>query len=116
MRFMFWSEFADIRRWVGNEPPSNLHARGIIEGKLIEPWNYPITVEYDPNEPAEPVRRVVTKQGLDGTTSKHASTGECGRLAPDGSTTIIDFHGEPMAGDPVSQNLRAIDHRQDPGL
>lgn len=115
MCIMFWPELADIRRWKGDEPPPNLHQRGIIEDRLVEPWNYPIVVEGDPNA-TEPVRKIVSKQGLDGTTPKERPTGEGPQLSGTNHDVFVAGHGEPMAGDPVSINLRSAVRRPDPGL
>ncbi len=100
------------RHW-GDEPPINLHFQAVLSGRLIEPWNVPIVVD-DASE--APARVRVSRQGEKGTTPKERPTGESGRLAPGGSTTVIEFKGEPMAGDPVSQSLRSTEPRHDPGL
>ncbi len=93
-----------IRRvWDGEMPPRDLHEPAVIKGALIKPWAVPVLVE---NPPLSPERVVVAAQGLGGTTPKERPTGESGRIAPEGSTTIIDMQGEPMAGDPVSKDLR----------
>lgn len=92
------------RVWDGNKPPRMLHEVALIQGVFVKPWAVPILVV---NSPDSTKRTVVSRQGLGGTTSKYAPTGEGGRLAPSGNTEIVDVKGEPMAGDPISHGLRA---------
>lgn len=93
-----------LRQWIGDATPPGLHSHTIIRGAVVAPWNSPIIV-IDTSEP--PVRKLVRKQGQDGTTPKEIPTGETGRIAPSGSTAIIESHGEPLACDPMSSALRA---------
>jgi hypothetical protein len=100
------------RHW-GEEPPINLHFQAFLNGRLVEPWNVPIVVDYVP-EPSPRVR--VSKQGEDGTIPKHRITGESARLSGTSGTVFVAGHGEPMAGDPVSSGLRSAERMVDPGL
>ncbi len=110
---MFFVEKPRLRQWVGDATPPGLHSHTIIRGAVVAPWNSPIIV-IDTSE--SPVRKVVSKQGQDGTSPKITPTGESGRIAPEGSTMRVELYGEPLAGDLVSQGLRSSERRQDPGL
>ena len=102
-----------LRQWIGDATPPGLHSHTIIRGAVVAPWNSPIIV-IDTSEP--PARRLVSRQGQDGTSPKITPTGESGRIAPEGSTMRVELYGEPLAGDHVSQKLRTGEHRLDPGL
>ncbi len=78
-----------LREWKGDIVPPGLHSHTIIRGSVVAPWNSPIIV-IDTSEPR--VRKVVSRQGQDGTSPKITPTGESGRIAPEGCTMRVDLH------------------------